>query len=77
MKRMFRPSEDDFCPPPHKQLREETQKRGQSRTHLHTHLQLKSVFPKLTGKYNCSTRWRFGMNLYDENCKKHENFRRK
>ncbi|XP_067267590.1 grainyhead-like transcription factor 2b isoform X1 [Chanodichthys erythropterus] len=27
VKRMFRPSEDDFCPPPHKQLREETQKR--------------------------------------------------
>uniref|UniRef100_A0A673HGW2 Grainyhead-like protein 2 homolog n=1 Tax=Sinocyclocheilus rhinocerous TaxID=307959 RepID=A0A673HGW2_9TELE len=25
--RMFRQSEDDFCPPPHKQLREETQKR--------------------------------------------------
>uniref|UniRef100_A0A8C1TH56 Grainyhead-like transcription factor 2b n=1 Tax=Cyprinus carpio TaxID=7962 RepID=A0A8C1TH56_CYPCA len=27
VKRMFRQSEDDFCPPPHKQLREETQKR--------------------------------------------------
>ncbi|XP_043073760.1 grainyhead-like transcription factor 2b [Puntigrus tetrazona] len=27
VKRMFRPSEDDFCPPPHKQLREDTQKR--------------------------------------------------
>ncbi|KAL1255662.1 hypothetical protein QQF64_013723, partial [Cirrhinus molitorella] len=27
VKRMFRPSEDDFCPPPHKQLREETQKK--------------------------------------------------
>uniref|UniRef100_A0A672MY28 Grainyhead-like protein 2 homolog n=1 Tax=Sinocyclocheilus grahami TaxID=75366 RepID=A0A672MY28_SINGR len=27
VKRMFRPSEEDFCPPPHKQLREETQKR--------------------------------------------------
>uniref|UniRef100_A0A8C1S4V7 Grainyhead-like transcription factor 2b n=1 Tax=Cyprinus carpio TaxID=7962 RepID=A0A8C1S4V7_CYPCA len=25
--RMFRSSEEDFCPPPHKQLREETQKR--------------------------------------------------
>lgn len=24
---MFRPSEEDFCPPPHKQLRDETQKR--------------------------------------------------
>ncbi|XP_050992090.1 grainyhead-like transcription factor 2b [Labeo rohita] len=27
VKRMFRPSEDDFCPPPHKQPREETQKK--------------------------------------------------
>uniref|UniRef100_A0A8C1S4G5 Grainyhead-like transcription factor 2b n=1 Tax=Cyprinus carpio TaxID=7962 RepID=A0A8C1S4G5_CYPCA len=27
VKRMFRSSEEDFCPPPHKQLREETQKR--------------------------------------------------
>ncbi|XP_052439751.1 grainyhead-like protein 2 homolog [Carassius gibelio] len=27
VKRMFRPSEEDFCPPPHKQLRDETQKR--------------------------------------------------
>ncbi|XP_016355216.1 grainyhead-like protein 2 homolog [Sinocyclocheilus anshuiensis] len=27
VKRMFRQSEDDFCPPPHKQLREETQNR--------------------------------------------------
>ncbi|XP_059365959.1 grainyhead-like protein 2 homolog [Carassius carassius] len=27
VKRMFRPSEEDFCPAPHKQLREETQKR--------------------------------------------------
>ncbi|XP_067282470.1 grainyhead-like transcription factor 2b [Pseudorasbora parva] len=27
VKRMFRQSEDDFCPPPHKQLREETQKK--------------------------------------------------
>lgn len=27
VKRMFRSSEEDFCPPPHKQLREDTQKR--------------------------------------------------
>ena len=30
MKRMFRPAEDEFCPPPHKQVKEETQKRGKS-----------------------------------------------
>ncbi|XP_051948846.1 grainyhead-like protein 2 homolog isoform X1 [Xyrauchen texanus] len=29
VKRMFRSSEEDFCPPPHKQMREDTQKRGQ------------------------------------------------
>ncbi|XP_051948847.1 grainyhead-like protein 2 homolog isoform X2 [Xyrauchen texanus] len=27
VKRMFRSSEEDFCPPPHKQMREDTQKR--------------------------------------------------
>ncbi|XP_042566532.1 grainyhead-like transcription factor 2b [Clupea harengus] len=27
VKRMFRPAEDEFCPPPHKQVKEETQKR--------------------------------------------------
>ncbi|KAG9279527.1 hypothetical protein AMEX_G5056 [Astyanax mexicanus] len=27
VKRMFRPSEDDYCPSPHKQVKEETQKR--------------------------------------------------
>lgn len=28
VKRMFRPSDEDLCPSPHKQLKEEAQKRG-------------------------------------------------
>lgn len=28
VKRMFRPAEEDLCPPPHKQAKEETHKRG-------------------------------------------------
>ena len=28
VKRMFRPSDEDLCPSPHKQLKEEPQKRG-------------------------------------------------
>lgn len=32
MKRMFRPSDEDLCPSPHKQPKEETQKRGRCHT---------------------------------------------